>query len=92
MANLQVKDIDNQLYESLRTLAKQERRSISQEVVYILEKYLSAPKSFEQNSSDELLKLTSPWDEDKSSEEIIAAIRQSRINSNRFGNMNELFD
>ena len=38
MAHLQVKDIDDKLYESLRNLASQEKRSISQEVIYILQK------------------------------------------------------
>jgi plasmid stability protein len=33
MAVLQVRDIDDGLYEALKTMAKNERRSISQEVL-----------------------------------------------------------
>jgi len=33
MATLQVRDIDDRLYESIRNLAASEKRSISQEVI-----------------------------------------------------------
>ena len=92
MANLQVRDMDNKLYESLRSLAANERRSISQEVVHILEKYLSIPGIFEQNPTDEFLQLSGSWEDDRTAEEIINDIRDDRRNSNRFGNSNELFD
>ena len=92
MANLQVRDIDEKLYSSLRILAANERRSISQEVIYILQKYLSAPKSFNINPTDEFLQLTGSWDDDRNAEEIIIDIKNNRINSTRFGSSNELFD
>lgn len=92
MANLQVKDIDERLYESLRNLATNEKRSISQEVVYILQKYLSKPNEFEQNQTDEFLKLAGSWKDEREEEEIINEIRKSRKNSSRFGKENELFD
>jgi hypothetical protein len=44
MAILQVRDIDDQLYASLKEIAKSENRSLSQEVVPILEKYLANPQ------------------------------------------------
>ncbi len=37
MATLQVRDIDDRLYESLKTFANSEKRSISQEVIHIIE-------------------------------------------------------
>ena len=92
MANLQVRDIDDKLYESLRTIATSEKRSISQEVVHILEKYLSIPGLFEQNPTDEFLKLSGSWEDNRSADEIIDDIRNNRKNSNRFGSANELFD
>ena len=92
MANLQVKDIDERLYESLRILAVNEKRSISQEVVYILQKYLSKPNDFEPNQTDEFLKLAGSWKDDREAEEIIDEIRKSRKNSDRFGKVDELFD
>lgn len=92
MANLQVKDIDERLYASIRELATNEKRSISQEVVYILQKYLSKPKEFDSNPTDEFLQLAGSWKDDRSAEEIIDDIRSNRKNSGRFGRKNELFD
>ena len=92
MANLQVKDIDDRLYESIRVLATNEKRSISQEVVYILQKYLSKPKEFDENPTDEFLNLAGSWKDERDAEEIIEEIRSSRRNSERFGRKNELFD
>ena len=92
MANLQVKDIDEKLYDTLRRLASNDRRSISQEVVYILQKYLSKPDSFEKNPTEEFLKLSGSWDDERSAEEIITEIYSNRRNSTRFGNDDELFD
>ena len=92
MANLQVRDMDEKLYSSLRSLAKNEKRSISQEVIYILQKYLSTPKSFNQNPTDEFLQLAGSWDDNRNAEEIIKDINDNRKNSSRFGGDNELFD
>ncbi len=92
MANLQVKDIDDNLYETIRRLAADDRRSISQEVVYILKKYLSLPDSFERNPTDEFLKLAGSWEDSRSADEIIGDVYSNRRNSSRFGSDNELFD
>jgi len=92
MANLQVRDIDDKLYETLRSRATQEKRSISQEVIHILEKYLSLPTTFDRNPTDDLLKLSGSWDDDRTAEEIIGDIRQNRRNSRRFSRSHELFD
>ena len=90
MANLQVKDIEDSLYEALRALAKRENRSISQEVITIIKKYLSNPSIVERNSTDEFLKLAGSWDDDRTAKEIIDDIYGSRKNSSRF--KNGLFD
>ena len=92
MANLQVKDIDEKLYASIRNLAASEKRSISQEVVLILEKYLSKPLSFDKNPTDEFLNLAGSWEDERSADVIIQEIKENRRNSNRFGNDDELFD
>lgn len=95
MANLNIRNIDDNLYELLRNLASYQKRSISEEVVYILKNYLSSPKSpkrFEQNSTEEFLKLADSWEDDRTAEEIISDIRQNRRSFTRFRNSNELFD
>ena len=92
MANLQVRDIEDKLYDSLRRLAKRQRRSISQEVVRILELYLSSPRRFDNNPTEEFLKLAGSWDDDRSADQIVRDMRESRNSRRRFGEDNELFD
>ncbi|MBN2657853.1 MAG: antitoxin [Spirochaetales bacterium] len=92
MANLQVKDIDDKLYASLKELAAGDKRSLSQEVVYILEKYLSSPESFRSNPTHEFLSLAGSWDDERKAEEMVAEIKRSRRNSSRFRGDDGLFD
>ena len=89
MANLQVKDIDDSLYNSLKQRAALERRSVSQEVVLIIEKYLSSPDQFDKNPTKDFLQLCGCWIDEKSADEIINDIQTSRKNSLRFENENE---
>ena len=92
MANLQVKDVDNKIYESLRQLAAQDKRSISQEVVHIIQKYLSTPKAFDKNPTDEFLKLAGSWEDERNEETIVKEISKARKNSIRYRKDHELFD
>ena len=92
MANLQVRDIDNRLYESLKNRALKEKRSISQEVIYIIERYLARPKALDVSPTEEFLQLSDSWEDDRSAEEIVASIRDGRNDSMRFTADHELFD
>ena len=78
MANLQVKSIDDDLYESLGRRAAMENRSISQEVISILKAYLSTPGVKNQKANEQFLELCGSWQDDKSSEELADEIRSSR--------------
>jgi len=53
MAILQVRDIDDRLYDTLKQRAHIDNRSISQEVISILEKHLSAPDTFNARTTRE---------------------------------------
>jgi plasmid stability protein len=92
MANLQVKDIDDRLYILLREKARSENRSISQEVITILEDYLANPASYRPNPTREFLSLSGAWEDDRSAEKIISDIRKQRKSGKRFGRDNVLFD
>lgn len=92
MANLQVRDIDEKLYASLKKLAAGDKRSLSQEVVFILQKYLSSPDAFKENPTNEFLKLVGSWDDERLAEDIVAEIRNNRRNSARFRGDDGLFD
>jgi len=58
MAILQVRDIDDRLYASLKAIAKSQNRSISQEVISIIEKYLSNPAVYKNNPTKEFIALS----------------------------------
>ena len=92
MAILQVRDIDDRLYASLKALAKSENRSLSQEIVSILEKYLSNPVAFKNNPTKEFLALSGAWHDDRTADEMVDEIKKSRKNSKRFEAENVLFD
>ncbi len=92
MATLQVRDIDDRLYDFLKVSAKLRNRSVSQEVITILQDHLNSPQSGQKNATLEFLALEGAWKDDRNPEEIITDIRKNRKNSNRFGDSNGLFD
>ncbi len=51
MANLQIKGIDDRLYEELKALAAMENRSLSQQVLFLIRALISRKKSFESSKS-----------------------------------------
>ncbi|MFA6505594.1 MAG: TraY domain-containing protein [Treponemataceae bacterium] len=91
MATLQVRDIDDRLYKLLKSSAKRQNRSISQEVVTIIENHLNSSVNI-TNSTLEFLSLTGAWKDEKSAEEIVKDIKNSRNQSSRFGANNGIFD
>lgn len=83
MATLQVRSIDDQLYEALGQRAAQDHRSISQEVVAILKQYLAKPDD-PASGTDHFLALCGSWQDDRSPSDIAQAIRASRRAGQRF--------
>ena len=79
MATLQVRSIDDQLYEILGKVAKDENRSISQEVIYILKKYFSKPIKHSDDATEAFLELT--LDDERDANEIISDIYSNRLYS-----------
>ena len=82
MATLQVKGIDNQIYETLRRRAEMDNRSISQEVISIIKEYLSRPIKQTEKATQEFLKLSGEWQSDQPTEKLIAEIRSQRKSNN----------
>lgn len=78
MQNIHLDNIDYKLYESLRDLARSKERSINEEILYILQKYISEHQSFDPARIDEFLKLAGSWEDDREADEIITDIRKNR--------------
>jgi hypothetical protein len=92
MAILQVRDIDDRIYENLKKISQQNKRSISQEVIHIIETYLSNPQILKKNSTEEFLKLSGSWEDDRPAEEIILETRKGRSTNKRFSQDHGIFD
>ena len=88
MANLQVKSIDDDLYESLGRRAAMENRSISQEVVSILKAYLAIPSNRHQKVNQQFLELCGSWEGKPSAENLIKDIRNSRTTQSKHREIN----
>lgn len=83
MATLQVRSMDDQLYEALGRMAARDHRSISQQVIVILQEHLAQPVRH-TNTTEDFLALCSTWKDERTAEEISLEIRSSRRSSNRF--------
>ena len=92
MAILQVRDMDDRLYDRLRFAAKIDNRSISQQVISILQSYFTSVRSKTKNATEEFLKLAGSWEDSRNTEAIIDDICDSRVNSTRFEALNGIFD
>lgn len=85
MANLQIKGIDDRIYEELKALAARENRSLSQEVLFLIRRVLSRKNALERSRSgaEALLALSGSWEDDRRSDDIIADIKAARQNSEK---------
>lgn len=92
MAMLQVRDMDDRLYDRLRFAAKLDNRSISQQVITILQNYFASVPIKTKNATEEFLKLAGTWEDSRTTEEIIDDIYSSRVNSTRFEALDGIFD
>ncbi len=92
MANLQVRDLDDRLYEFLKRSARLRNRSISQEVITIIQDHLNSGKLATGNATLEFLELTGAWKDDATADEIVEGIRKGREKSHRFGAEDGVFD
>lgn len=92
MATLQVKGMDDALYQALAARAAQDNRSISQEVVTVIQDYLARPRSSVREANEAFLELCGAWADDRSAREIVADIRKHRRDSRRFRDSNRVLD
>ena len=90
MAILQVRDIDDKLYEALKKRAKYERRSVSQEIIKIVEEYMENTELSNRRSTEEFLRLT--WESDEPAEELVKELRSIRTRNKRLSGDNNVFD
>ena len=93
MSNLQIKGIDDALYTQIKELASSENRSVSQQVLYLVRRYIANKKQFEEAKmpAQILLELSGSWEDNRSADEIVSDIKNARKNSSRFKGSSDVF-
>jgi len=85
MANLQIKGIDDKLYDTIKKLAASESRSVSQEILFLVKEHVAKRKQTAavRTPAQVLLDLSGSWTDDRSADAIIAEIKTARIGSGK---------
>ena len=85
MANLQIKGVQDELYEEIKEVAEAENRSVSQQVLFLIRDFLARRRELKTLSwpADVLLELSGSWEDDREPEEIVAEIKAARKNSKK---------
>jgi hypothetical protein len=85
MANLQIKNMDESLYEEIKRAASAENRSVSQQVLTLIRDYLAKRNQVSKLKSPAqvLLELSGTWEDERSEEEIVRDIKKARRNSKK---------
>ncbi len=80
MANLQIKGVQDELYERIKAAAAAENRSVSQQVLFLLREYLAKRKvrQTSKTSAEALLDLSGSWEDERQAPEIVSEIRKAR--------------
>ena len=87
MANLQIKGIDDRIHEELKALAAMENRSLSQQVLFLIRRFISRRQAFEscKSGAEALLELSGSWQDSRQADDIVSDIRKGRKNSDKLG-------
>jgi len=85
MANLQIKGIDDDLYSQIKTMASQENRSISQQILFLVKTYMAKKRFFlnAKSPAQVLLELSGSWGDSRSADQIVDDIKIARKSSKK---------
>jgi len=83
MATLLVKEMDDGLYQALRKRAGRDRRSVSQEVISIIEASLAHGPVPPRKAAEAFLELAGTWADKKKAIALATTLRASRRSRDR---------
>lgn len=85
MSNLQIKGIDERLYQQLKQLAADENRSVSQQVLFLIRNHLARkrPTDEPETAAQTLLSLSGSWEDSRTAEQIVSDIKGARRSSRK---------
>jgi plasmid stability protein len=91
VATIELTNIDDHVYRALQARAAIDNRSISQEVEAILREFLAKRPYDPRKAAEAALELAGSWEDDRTAEEIIADIRNSRRSGHRESGLSDVF-
>lgn len=85
MANLQIKGIDDRLYDTIKKLAASENRSVSQEILFLVKEHVAKRRQTVtiRTPAQVLLDLSGSWIDNRDADEIVREIKAARRNSRK---------
>jgi len=85
MSNLQIKGVDEGLYQELKRLAADENRSVSQQVLFLIRRSLAQRHREKQGESaaEVLLSLAGSWEDARQADQIVEDIKSARRSSKK---------
>ena len=85
LANLQIKGIQDDLYQEIKKMAAAEGRHVSQQILFLVRDYLAKKGSVRatRTTAQVLLELSGSWEDRKDADQIIAEINHARKNSTK---------
>ena len=92
MATLQVKGIDEALYEGLQARARRDHRTVSQEVTMLIQEFLARPGPSSRAATEAFLAMAGTWGDDRPAEVLVKELRASRRVGRRAKRLSDVFD
>jgi hypothetical protein len=85
MANLQIKGIQEELYAEIKHLAAAEKRSVAQQILFLVKDYLAKRESLAgaKTPAQVLVELSGSWEDARDADQIIAEIKTARQSSTK---------
>jgi hypothetical protein len=84
MANLQIKGIQEELYNEIKRLALAENRSVSQQILFLVREHLAfRGRGSARTPAQVLLDLAGSWEDERDAAEIIDELRKDRRSSRK---------
>ena len=91
MATLQVKNLDDRLYQAPGARAAMDNRSTSQEVVTLIRQFLAQRPTDPREATIQLPELAGSWDDERSAEHIASDLREARRSRRPAGENTDAF-
>lgn len=83
MANLQIKGIEDDLYEEIKKMAAADNRSVSQQILFLVKSYMSKKARWDavKSPAEVLIDLHGSWQDEREADQIIDQVKKARKNS-----------